>query len=269
MKSVWWVVVGAALAINGAVAAQEADLLPKAVLPNSKINLTKATIEAGRLVIQGTTATPNTRVTVDNLPPRNSTANKTFAFSLSYYPSDCVVELTTPSGTDKAVIAFCGKGVNFTGAWSAAKNYLIDDLVTLEGATWRAKRANNNKRPATASTDWETFAARGADGLRGPRGAAGPQGLQGIPGVQGPQGAQGQRGPQGLPGSANVVIVNQSCSGSAKRTLQRQLRRGTDRSDRYRVGYCQECEQPTDYGLRQYRPHVRDGGKFHQANRRL
>jgi hypothetical protein len=109
VKSVWWLIVGAVLAINGAVAAQEADLLPKAVLPNSKINLTKATIEGGRLVVQGTTAAPNTKVTLDGRFNVTSRSDRTFSFSLAYLPTDCIADLSTPSGADKAVIALCGQ----------------------------------------------------------------------------------------------------------------------------------------------------------------
>jgi hypothetical protein len=46
MKSMWWVIVGAALTINGPVAAQEADLF-------------RATSEARKLVAQETTAARN------------------------------------------------------------------------------------------------------------------------------------------------------------------------------------------------------------------
>jgi hypothetical protein len=49
------------------------------------------------------------------------------------------------------------------GAWSPAKSYVKDDLVTSRGSTWRAKRNSKGKvpgstKPSTAA-DWEEFAA--------------------------------------------------------------------------------------------------------------
>ncbi len=141
---------------------------PLGVLANTGINLTKAAIEGGRLVVQGTTVSPGTLVTLDGKFSNRSTATKKFAFSLLYLPTDCFIELKLTTKTDQAAVSSCGpKGVNFIGLWLATKTYQIDDLVTLDGATWRAKRVNINKRPNLSFADWQVFAARGAQGLQG------------------------------------------------------------------------------------------------------
>jgi hypothetical protein len=48
------------------------------------------------------------------------------------------------------------------GVWSAATNYVTDDIVTSRGSTWRAKRASKGKIPGATSpstaADWEVLA---------------------------------------------------------------------------------------------------------------
>jgi len=91
-------------------------------------------------------------------------------------------------------------GFNPLGAWNAVTTYHLDDLVTHQGSTWRAKRTNLNKVPPNRPNDWEKFAAKGNRGATGPAGPAGPQGPVGPQGPQGPQGVQGPQGPQGAQG---------------------------------------------------------------------
>src|SRR5688572_7916592 len=49
------------------------------------------------------------------------------------------------------------------GAWSLSVTYVLNDLVTSRGSTWRARRTNLNKVPGSTSPstalDWERFAA--------------------------------------------------------------------------------------------------------------
>lgn len=54
-------------------------------------------------------------------------------------------------------------GLNPEGAWLGSQIYHPNDLVTKDGATWRAKRTSRNKTPV-AGADWEQFAARGVAG---------------------------------------------------------------------------------------------------------
>jgi hypothetical protein len=95
-------------------------------------------------------------------------------------------------------------GLQPRGPWSASRSYILSDLVQFEGSTFRARRANQSRRPDTSGADWELFAARGAPGDVGPRGPKGADGQRGPPGpvgAAGPagtqQGLQGDRGPPG------------------------------------------------------------------------
>ena len=198
-----------------AQASADAPPMPLAVLPGTGINLTKAAVEGGRLVVQGTTATASTQVTLDGRFNTTSTATKAFEFSLLYLPTDCIIELKVGSNTDPAAVGSCGpKGVNFIGPWLGTRAYAIDDLATLDGASWRARRVNTNKRPNLNPFDWQIFAARGDTGLKGNTGAQGPQGPTGNTGPKGPEGekgpagatgAQGPQGVQGPPGPNTVA----------------------------------------------------------------
>ena len=135
------------------------------------LSVSDARIDAGKLVITGTSATPNMRVRLDGQSGAGfnvtSTATGEFKFSLVYLPSDCIVtlqKLTLPStlgAPAHAVVSDCGpRGVSPRGAWGATSTYLTNDLVTYQGSTWRAKRESSNKAPV-AGVDWELFAAGG------------------------------------------------------------------------------------------------------------
>lgn len=180
----------------------------------ARIAVTKASIEAGRLVIEGTTPQARQRVTLDGRHTATSNANRRFGFSLAYHPASCVVDLTAGAATARAVVADCGpRGVTPRGAWKKGEAYSADDLVTLQGSTWRARRASKGKRPDRSAPDWERFAAKGDAGQRGltgpqgPQGNAGPRGPQGATGPQGPQGPQGPKGEKGDPGITAMLTA--------------------------------------------------------------
>ncbi len=116
-----------------------------------------------------------------------------------------------PAGSAGAAGPQGPPGLTFQDAWSAAANYVPDDVVTFNGETWLALTANTNvvPSPANAAT-WSLLAAKGVDGAAGPQGpagptgptgSAGPPGTPGSMGPQGPQGLQGVPGPQGVPGT--------------------------------------------------------------------
>jgi len=87
---------------------------------------------------------------------------------------------------------------NYTGAYSSAANYGMNDAVSYGGSTYISMVAGNRgNTPAEGSQSWAVLVARGADGSPGARGAAGAAGLQGVPG------AVGGTGPQGPPVSFN------------------------------------------------------------------
>lgn len=81
--------------------------------------------------------------------------------------------------------------------WGANLSYLANDLVTVSGSTFRARRSNIGKPPVANAVDWEVFAAKGDAGARG---AAGPAGADGEDGSRGEQGSQGIAGPKGVQG---------------------------------------------------------------------
>jgi hypothetical protein len=91
------------------------------------------------------------------------------------------------------------KGLNARGAWSAATNYVQDDVVTEAGQTWRCQITDCvvGNLPASTNPEWELLAARGADGATGAAGPQGPTGPTGPQGTQGPTGATGAQGPTG------------------------------------------------------------------------
>ena len=54
------------------------------------------------------------------------------------------------------------KGLNWQGAWDAARSYVVDDAVSYEGSSWRAVRDNTNVAPAEGA-DWAIVARKGDD----------------------------------------------------------------------------------------------------------
>ena len=136
------------------------------------ITLTDAKIAAGLLLVSGATAVPNTEVRLDGQTgtPFNVTSDASglFAFKLVYHPGDCVVTVQrvvppyrTLGAATEALVADCGRdGVSWRGAWREGVPYAVSDLVTHDGAAWRARRNNIGRAPAE-SADWEVFAAAG------------------------------------------------------------------------------------------------------------
>lgn len=194
------------------------------------ITVTDAKVEGGKLVVTGRTPAASQNVTLDGSFTVRSNASRVFAFAISnYLPFDCVVDLKAGTATGVGVVANCGHGVTPRGAWTAAANYLLNDLVTRSGSTWRAKAANKGKPPASNPALWEKFASRGDEGVAGPRGAVGARGLPGpkgdkgdkgatgatgATGAQGPQGLAGPTGPQGPAGFPSMVQIHSGIGGT-------------------------------------------------------
>ena len=189
-----------ALACLAAPAMAETGTSPAA---GAGLTVTDAAITAGRLAITGTTRSPRTRVTlVGTAFATTSDANGRFAFEVLHLPSDCIVDLATPTGTAKALVARCGpRGIDPRGAWSTATTYLADDVVTHDGSSWRALRTSKGSTPGRVAADWQIFAAKGDTG------ASGATGAEGVAGPQGPVGPQGETGPQGTPGAAGTPTM--------------------------------------------------------------
>jgi hypothetical protein len=171
------------------------------------ITITDAKIAQGELTVTGTSPNANQTVGLDGLFTDMSNANKVFAFHLTdYHPADCVVTLTAGAATATAVVANCGeRGLSPRGVWKSTDNYLVDDVVTSGGSSWRAILDNVNKKPSNHPAQWEVLAAKGDTG---PAGAAGPAGSAGPTGPAGPQGDTGPTGPQGPQGPQGPKAVN-------------------------------------------------------------
>lgn len=80
-------------------------------------------------------------------------------------------------------------GLNWRGVWDATVDYVTDDAVGHNNASWFADvDPPVGEEPSAASTYWHLLAAQGA---LGPQGATGPEGPQGVTGPEGPEGAPG------------------------------------------------------------------------------
>ena len=199
-------------------------LAAAATASHAAITITKAEISAGQLVVKGTRTGTAPSIVLDN-QFTSGVVSGAFAFSLTYLPPDCIVDLKSDGGTGgsiSAVVANCGpRGLSARGPWSSVTVYLENDVVTDSGSSFRAKRTNTGKTPASSGNDWEVLAAKGARGIQGATGVAGatgatgatgndgapgPQGIQGVDGDTGQTGAQGPQGVQGPAGTSAVVL---------------------------------------------------------------
>ncbi|MEJ8574086.1 hypothetical protein [Microbaculum marinum] len=167
----------------------------------ASLKLTVATIESGRLMVEGTAPEARQTVTLDSKFSVRSDGGRSFAFSISnYHPEDCIVALKAGEISATAVVGNCGvRGVTPRGAWKKSASYDTDDLVSHNGSTFLALRPGKGKVPGKDTRFWDKFVSRGAAGPAGPQGDPGPPGKAGP---QGPAGAAGPAGPAGPPGVA-------------------------------------------------------------------
>ena len=250
----------AALAVPQAASAQGVPAPGQTIAPG--LSVTSVSIESGRLIITGTTATANTLVTLERRFQARSNARGRFGFSLIYTVDDCIVDLSTSRGAGRAVVTGCGlkgatgqrgptgltgragprgpaglagatgpagpkgatgatgatgpagpqgpagprgPGVTARGAWSAGISYVLNDLVSSGGSTWRALQANSNSLPAAGNPNWQVFAAKGDKGESGEPGTQGPAGATGPRGPAGPTGPAGPSGPTGPAGATGAT----------------------------------------------------------------
>ena len=180
---------------------------------SAEITIQNAIIDQGSLRVSGTSS-QGTTIELDALFSA-PIASGTFQFAISnYHPGDCIISLKTDIASEpavNAVVSYCGLlGLTPRGDWLASNSYKMDDAVTHNGFSWRAKEtvaANSNHEPSLdGAVYWEKFVARGDDGVMGPTGSKGDKGdkeetgLKGDKGaasVQGPKGDTGADGPQG------------------------------------------------------------------------
>ena len=99
-------------------------------------------------------------------------------------------------------------GLTWRGTWSNTMNYVNNDAVFYNGASWFASDdPAPGDVPSTSSTVWYPLALQGETGPQGPQGIQGIQGATGPQGIQGIQGETGPQGPQGDPGLDGVAAV--------------------------------------------------------------
>lgn len=93
---------------------------------------------------------------------------------------------TGPTGATGAT------GLNWQGEWSDTADYINDDAVYYDGASWFASGDPIiGEEPTISATHWMPLALQG---ITGPTGPEGPQGIQGIQGIQGSTGPTGPEG---------------------------------------------------------------------------
>jgi hypothetical protein len=67
--------------------------------------------------------------------------------------------------------------LTFTGTWSAATNYVINDVAVAPGGdTYVSLTSNTNANPPSSPTDWALYANMGPSGPEGATGPTGPAG---------------------------------------------------------------------------------------------
>ncbi len=98
-------------------------------------------------------------------------------------------------------------GLNWQGAWVSGGNYIEDDAVAYNGASYFciSNISGGTTTPDSDATHWALLAAQGANGATGATGATGPAGPTGDTGPQGPEGTQGFTGPKGDQGDPGVT----------------------------------------------------------------
>ena len=98
---------------------------------------------------------------------------------------------TGPVGPQGATGA---QGLNWQGVWDTNSEYVLNDAVGYDGASYfniLGISTSNNDNPSVDTTHWALLASQGAVGPAGATGATGPAGANGAVGATGPQGLPG------------------------------------------------------------------------------
>jgi Collagen triple helix repeat (20 copies) len=178
---------------------------------SAAITIQNAFIDQGSLRVSGTSS-QGTTIELDALFSAPIAADK-FKFAINnYHPGDCIISLKTNIASDpavNAVVSYCGlRGLTHRGDWLASNSYKIDDAVTHNGSSWRAKEAvaaNSNHEPSLdGAVYWEKFVARGDDDIMGSTGSRGDKGDNGETGLKGDKGDAGLRGPKSDKGETGL-----------------------------------------------------------------
>lgn len=96
-------------------------------------------------------------------------------------------------------------GLEWRGDWDSGTDYVADDAVFHNGASWFASGDPTvGEEPTEAATHWQPLALQGAQG---------PQGDQGIQGPKGDTGTAGARGSKWFTGAGAPGTVSGSLPG--------------------------------------------------------
>ncbi len=178
---------------------------------SAAITITEAKISAGLLTVTGVSTT-NNAVTLDGQFQTTLGPGGTFTINALYHPEDCIVRIRAVGGVSvkDTLVSDCGpRGVIPRGGWLGTKSYKLDDLVTFQGTTWRARQdhATSHQPGAVGSGPfWAIFAKKGDQGLLGPLGPTGATGATGpLGGPTGPTGATGAAGATGATGNTGAT----------------------------------------------------------------
>jgi hypothetical protein len=98
----------ACLVIAEAQKAKDAGNLPPLTLPHSGVTLETLEIGAGRLIVKGATRVGRQTVTIDRSFHVVSGGSGAFSLALAYLPADCIIDIQTGFGTDRAIVGNCG-----------------------------------------------------------------------------------------------------------------------------------------------------------------
>lgn len=144
------------------------------------------TIPRGATGATGTAATATAGTTTTGLP--GSSASVTNVGTTSAAVFNFVVPRGDKgekgdTGETGATGATGATGLNWQGAWSNTTDYINDDAVYYNGASWFASGDPTVAEvPEIGATHWMPLALQGATGATGATGPQGPQGIQGEPG---------------------------------------------------------------------------------------
>lgn len=125
--------------------------------------VTNAKIEAGKLIVSGTTTSAGQQVTLDAQFNATSNASKVFTFNLTNYrPPTCIVKLKAGAETKTAVVANCGP----EGPAGVAKRAIASATLRLSADTERTGQIVTKDFqvtfPGTVRVTWEMKSALGS-----------------------------------------------------------------------------------------------------------
>jgi hypothetical protein len=127
-----------------------ASALPAEAAGSPQITVSQIAIVAGKLVITGNDTSVGKVITIQGTTVHTTSAGpqKAFAFNINYRTNDCRLTLVTDTGSlDNLIIGNCAPGFTAKGAWAAATQYALNDVVTRFGQTYRPGTRVSPRRP--------------------------------------------------------------------------------------------------------------------------